>query len=413
MPSSLGSTLLTVAALLFGYAMLQVGNALQGTLLSVRGGLEEFSPTLIGLVSTGFSIGLVAGSLRAGRLIANVGHTRTFAALASVASASALLHLMVVDPYWWILFRALTGFCFAGLLIAVESWLNAAASPDIRGRLISVYGMAGLGASAGGQLLLPVAEPSGYLLFCLISVIISLALVPVALSRVTVPGGEVPQASVDLSRLYRQSPFGLVAAVLCGISTGAYFGLGPLAAQQMGFDELGIALFMAVGTFGAFALTWPLGWASDRFDRRMLIIGLAVVTAFSLMAVPALEGRGMPPWVTFALMFLLGGLIVPTYSIVIAHVNDNVSAGEFVSASSGLLIVQGIGAALGPFLAGIAMSSLGVPGIAYVIAAAQVVMAVWGVYRMTRRASVPAERKEEFVPMPLVPVGTEFTTPAE
>jgi MFS family permease len=408
-----GSTLLTVGALLFGYALLQMGNTLQATLLSIRGGLEEFSPTIIGLVSAAFWVGLVFGSLRAGRLIVNVGHTRTFAALASIASAVALLHLMVVDPLWWILFRALTGFCFAGLFVAVESWLNAAATPDIRGRLLSIYGMAGLGAGIGGQMLLPVAEPAGFMLFCLISVIISLALVPVALSRAAAPGGEVPQATINLPRLYRQSPFGVVAAVLCGVSSGAFFGMGPLVAQQLGFDDVGIALFMAIGTLGGFVLTWPLGWASDRLDRRMLVVGIAVLTGCALLASTTLDGQPLTPLVSYGLMFLFGGLVVPTYSIVIAHVNDNVSTGEFVSASSGLLIVQGMGAALGPFLAGAAMTALGTVGVVYVIAAAQIMMALWGAYRMTRRAAVPQEQKEEFIPMPQVPITTEFAATAE
>ncbi|WP_035693672.1 MFS transporter [Azospirillum halopraeferens] len=408
MPSPFGSTLLTVLALLSGYAVLQVGNTLQTTLLVVRADIEGFSPIQIGLIGTAFSAGLVAGSLRAGVLIARVGHTRTFAALASLASAAALLHVLIVDPRAWVLFRALTGFCLAGLFIVVESWLNGTATSDMRGRLIGVYGMAGLGAGLVGQLLLPLADPAGFVLFCVASVLVSLALVPVALSLATAPGGDAPMASIDLPRLYRQSPFGVAAAFLCGISTGAFFGLAPLFARGIGLDQAGVALFMAATMLGGFVLMWPFGWLSDRMDRRTLVVGIAAAAAATQVFATLLTADRVTPWMVYGLVFLVGGLIVPTYSLVIAHVNDMVSPGEFVAASSGLLIVQGAGAALGPLAAGAAMASLGPKGLPYVIITAQVAMACWGVYRITRRTAPPVELKEGFVPMPAVPVGIEL-----
>lgn len=411
MQPSLLTTLLTVTALLLGFGMLQLGNTLQGTLLAVRGGIEQFSPTTIGMVGSGFSAGLVLGSLRAGRLLQAVGHTRAFAALATIASAAALLHLMFIHPAVWILVRALTGFCFAGLFMVVESWLNAAATPSIRGQLLSIYGMTGLLAGVGGQMMLPIADAGGYLLFCWVSVIISLALVPVTLSRAKAPAGALSEARVNLPRLYAQSPFGLVAAFLCGISAGAFFSLGPYVAQRMGFSAGGIATFMACGTLGAFAMTWPLGWLSDRMDRRILIIAMTVVAAAVITAMITLLPADMPPGVIFLLVFIFGAAIVPTYSLVIAHVNDCVDPGEFVAASGGLLVIQGAGAAAGPILGGIAIAQWGTNGLTGMIALAQAGIAAFGLYRLRAR-SAPAE-KEAFQPITPTMAGTHLVAMAQ
>lgn len=301
----------------------------------------------------------------------------------------------------------LTGFCFAGLFMAVESWLNGAATPAIRGQILGFYSMTGLIAGVGGQLLLPVADPGGYMLFCIVSVVISIALVPVAVSRSSAPGGGTERVRADLRRLYRQSPFGPVTAFLCGVSTGAFFALGPYYAQSRGFSETGIAIFMACATLGAFATTWPLGWLSDRMDRRVLAIWLAFASALLLaILVLILPEGGLPPWMLYALVFAFGGLVLPTYSIVVAHVNDMVGPGEFVATSGGLLIVQGTGMAVGPVLGGFAMSAVGSNGLAWLIIAAQLLVAAWGGYRLLRRAA-PAE-KEQFRPMTVSPVGTRL-----
>lgn len=408
MSASLRNVLPTLLALLLGYGLMQMGNTLQGTLLSVRGGIETFSPTEIGMVGAAFWIGIVFGSLWAGTVIAGVGHTRTFAAFAAVAASTALLHLLVVHPVVWIAARALTGFCFAGLFMVVESWLNGAATGRTRGQILSLYGMTGLVAGIGGQLLLPTGDPSGFRLFCIVSMIISLALVPIALSRATAPLHATGDAKVDLRRLYRQSPFGIVAAFLCGVTSASFFSLGPLFAHQAGLDTGGIAVFMACGTLGGFAMTWPLGWFSDRTDRRFVIIAAAGTAAVILLALLTFIPDKPPGWVLYLCVLIFGGSVIPTYSIVSAHVNDMVEPGEFVAASGGLLIVLGAGSSAGPVLSGLAMSAFGPRGLAYATVVAQVLMASWGVYRIRQRASPPEAQKEAFMPEPAVPVGTEL-----
>jgi MFS family permease len=402
----LRSTLPTLFALLLGYALMQIGNTLQGTLLSVRGSLENFSPTQIGAVGAAFWIGIVLGSLWAGRVIQQVGHARTFSALAAVASSAALLHLLVIDPAVWIAARALTGFCFAGLFIVVESWLNAAAGSQTRGQILGLYGMTGLIAGIGGQLLLPMSDPAGFRLFCFVAILISLALVPTALSRATAPGHTIGEAKINLKRLYTLSPFGAVAAILCGITTSSFFALGPVWAQLRGLNTNSIAIFMACGTLGGFAMTWPLGWLSDRMDRRHVIIGTSAMAAAILLVLINFVPDPSPLWLLYTYVAIFGGSIIPTYSIVTAHVNDMVKPGEFVSAAGGLLILQGLGAAAGPVIAGMSMTAFGRPGLLYVVIMAQALMAIWGAYRSLQRAA--PEHKDSFVLEAAVPVGTEL-----
>lgn len=413
MRSSLANTLATVFALLLGYALLQMGNTLSGSLLTLRGGREGFSAASIGLVGSGFYIGLMFGSLRGGRLVRAVGHTRAFAALAAIASAVPLLQAMLVSPWIWPLGRMVTGFCFAGLFIVVESWLNGASPRAVRGQILSIYGMTGMIAGVCGQMLLTTVDPLSFVPFSLVSMIISFALVPVVLSRAQAPaqGEGDGEASLDLRRLYRQSPFGVVAAFLIGLSTGAFYSLGPLFAQRAGLEASSVAVFMACGSLGGFISTWPMGWLSDRVDRRSLIVGLAMVAAGALLWMLLFVPDHPEQVVTYGLVALFGALVIPAYSLVLAHVNDHVPPGQFAAASGGLLILWGAGSALGPILGGVAMSSLGNRGLGWLIFSAQFLMALWGLYRMSQRAA-PVE-KDQFKVMPVQPVSTELVAVTE
>ncbi len=403
------ATVSTLLALLLGFGLMQMGNTFQGTLLSIRGGIEGFSPAQIGAVGAGFWAGIVVGSLRCGRWIQKIGHIRAFLALGAIASTAPLVHLLVVDPISWVATRALTGFCFAGLFIVVESWLNSTATGQTRGQILSVYAMTGLSAGIVGQLLLPAANPAGFRPFCIIAIIIAVALVPIALTRAVAPTHQDAGPRINLRELYRQSPFGLAAAFLCGVTTSAFFTLGPIFAQRRGLDTGGVAVFMACGTLGGFLLTWPLGWLSDRLDRRLVIIGAAVTAAVTLLVIVALVPKQAPGWILYLCVAIFGGTIVPTYSVVMAHVNDAVGEGEFVAASGGLLIVQGAGAVAGPIVAGLAMS-VSQRGLSHTIIAAQILMAVFGVYRLTRRTATPAIHKGTFVVEPSIPVGTTLVS---
>jgi MFS family permease len=265
--------------------------------------------------------------------------------------------------------------------------------------------MTGLLAGIVGQLLLPATDPGGFRPFCLVAIIIAFALVPIALTQAVAPAHEGKGVRVNLRALYKQSPFGLVAAVLCGITASAFFTLGPVFAQRRGLDTAGVAVFMASGTLGGFLMAWPVGWLSDRLDRRRVIVGAAITASAALFIMMALVPGEPSRWLLYLCAAIFGGTIVPTYSVVMAHVNDAVGEGEFVAASGGLLIMQGVGAVAGPLLAGFAMSAWE-HGLGYTLIATQILLAAFGVYRSTRRAAPARMHKGAFVVEPLIPVGT-------
>ena len=281
MPASVIAAIPALPALLLGFWLMQTGNTFQGTILSIRGEIEGFTLAQIGAVGAGFWAGVIIGSLRAAGVIRRVGHIRTFAAFGAIAATAPLVHLLVVDPFVWIAARALTGFCFAGMFIVVESWLNAGASSENRGQILSIYGMTGLLAGICGQLLLPTTDPAGFRAFCIIACIISVALVPIALTQGAAPAPPGEGSHIGLSRLYRDSPLGVAAGFLGGVTTGAFFTLAPIFAEQRGLNTGQIAIFMACGTLGGFLAAWPLGLLSDRYDRRLVIIGAAAAAAAS------------------------------------------------------------------------------------------------------------------------------------
>jgi MFS family permease len=406
MPARLTTAIPALPALLLGFFLMQTGNTFQGTILSIRGEIEGFALAQIGAVGAGFWAGVIIGSLRAAAAIRRVGHVRTFAAFGAIAGVAPLLHLLVVNPYVWMAARALTGFCFAGMFIVIESWLNAGASAENRGQVLSVYGMTGLLAGISGQLLLPTTDPAGFRPFCIIACIISLALVPIALTRGAAPAPPDESSHVGLARLYRDSPLGVVAGFLSGVTTGAFFTLGPIFAEQRGLSTGQIALFMACGTLGGFLAAWPLGLISDRYDRRLVIIGAAAAAAASLIAMLALVPGDAYPWLLYLCVALFGGMIIPTYSLALAHLSDSVAQEEMVAASGGLLLAHGSGAAAGPLVAGFAMSAFP-GGLSFMLIAAQALIALFGLSRLFARAPSVAH-KSAFALEPPVPVGTEF-----
>ncbi len=407
MPASLTAAIPALPALLLGFFLMQTGNTFQGTILSIRGEIEGFTLAQIGAVGAGFWAGVIIGSLYAARVIRRVGHVRTFAAFGAIAGAAPLLHLLIVNPFVWMAARALTGFCFAAMFIVIESWLNAGAGSENRGQILSIYGMTGLLAGVSGQLLLPTTDPAGFRPFCIIACIISFALVPIALTQGAPPPPPGERSHVGLARLYRDSPLGVAAGFLSGVTTGAFFTLGPIFAEQRGLSTVQIAVFMACGTLGGFAAAWPLGLLSDRYDRRVVIIAAAAAAAASLLAMLALVPGDAYPWLLYLCVALFGGMIIPTYSLALAHLSDAVAQEEMVAASSGLLLAHGAGAAAGPLIAGFAMSATP-PGLSFTLIAAQTLIVLFGVTRLYSRPARPAARKSAFALEPPVPVGTEF-----
>ena len=385
-------------ALLLGIALIMLGNGLQNTLLGVRATLEGFGTGVTGLVMTAYFVGFVAGSTIVPRLLANVGHIRVFAALASLASSAVLVHTVFVTPLTWGLVRIVTGFCFAGLYVVAESWINEAATNRTRGQLLSVYMIMVLGGTGSGQLLMNLSDPRGFELFVLVSVLISVALIPITLSVGRAPPFEAPE-SIGVRALFRASPLGVAGAFLIGIAHAALYTMGPVFGTEIGLSVERVSLFIAAALFGGLALQWPIGWLSDRFDRRRVIVAVAwVATGASFAA--GTGGVGSYP-LLIASTALLGGMSMPLYSLCGAHTNDHLTPPQIVAASATLVLVGGFGLMMGPSLAAALMQFTGPAGIFWLLALVHGCIGAYGLYRMVRREPVPLDEQRTYDPVSL------------
>lgn len=401
------AALTSAAALLLGFAMLQMGNALQGTLLALRGQAEGFPSFAVGAIMSGFFVGMAAGSFIAPSLIRRAGHMRAFAAFASMASAAALLHVLIVNIPAWLVIRAFTGFCFAGLLMVVESWLNASVESRDRGGLLAVYAAVGLGAGALGQLQISLAPATSFVLFAWVSVMLSLALVPSSLSRAAAPGGEdLPEGKLNIPVILNASPFGAGAMVLVGMSMGSFFALGPVFAQGRGLGTASLGLFMALATGAAMVSQWPLGRLSDRFSRR-LVASLCAGAACAILVV--FWSAPTDRVITLVLGAALGATLFPTQAIAAAQVNDRVERRHMVAAAGTLVLLLAAGAATGPILTGALMDGLGPDGFLVALTAFQGAIAALGVGRLIMRPARDVHRRH-VVPGLLQPVLSALST---
>jgi MFS family permease len=399
-----------LSALLLAVAILFFGNGLQGVLLPVRATLEGFATTSIGLIAAAYSVGFVFGCLSMPHIVRRVGHIRAFGVCAAIAASVVLVMALAVHPIVWIPLRALSGICFAGLFMVIESWLNERATRVNRGQILATYMVINLSAVTAGQMVLPLGAPEGFSLFTVTAIAITLALVPVGLSTSDAPQ-PLRQVRLRLGRLYAMSPVGVVGGFFVGLANGAFGGLGAVFATQIGMSVTGVALFMSAALVGGALAQVPIGRLSDRVDRRKVIAAVCVIAALAGVVLALLgdarEGgllisadralAGLSPVALVAVAALFGAAIYPQYSLCVAHTNDFVGREEFVEASSGLLLTWAIGASIGPVLAAFAMDGLGVGGLFLYTAAAHAGFAAFTVYRITRRAAVPPEERAPYV----------------
>jgi MFS family permease len=384
----------TTWPLLLGMGVLMLGAGLQSTLLGVRATLEGFPTPVTGLVMSCYYVGYVIGTVVAPPLLRQIGHIRVFAALAAVAAVAILIQGCFVNPWAWGAMRLISGVCFAGIYVVAESWLNDRASRANRGRLLAVYMLVlyvGLGAA---QFLLILSNPHSPTPFMLVSVLISLAMVPIVVSAQQMPEREMP-SKVRLRDLYRDTPLGVVAIIVSGLISSIIFSMGPVYARLSGLQTHNIATFMAVSILAAVVTQYPVGRLSDRIDRRTVIAGIctfAMLVAGSIAAFPA-----MPHAAFLALSALFSGFALTLYSLSVSHVNDKLEPAQMVAASSALLLLNGSAAAIGPVLAGSLMSAFGPPAYFATLAALTGTLAVFDLWRKTRRRPVPPSQKGPFI----------------
>ena len=371
-------------ALMLGMMLLMVGNGLQGTLIGIRGELEGFSTIELSVVMSAYFVGFLGASRLVPELIRRVGHVRVFAALASFISAVLIAYPLLANPIFWSFGRIVIGFCYCGVYITAESWLNNSVNNDKRGQALSLYMIVQMIGIVSAQGVLALGNPNGYSLFIIISILVSISFAPILLSISPTPAFERTKP-MSLAQLFRSSPSGCVGMFLLGGVFSAQFGMSAVFASQIGLSLSKISLFVAAFYIGAMIFQYPIGWMSDRMDRRLLILLISASSAGgSVFAYFAGD-------YFFALVFaafLVGGLSNPLYSLIIAHANDFIEYEDMASAAAGLLFVNGIGAISGPLIIGYAMNAFGPEIFFVIIFLLMSTLAAYAGYRMTQRATV-------------------------
>jgi|RhiMetdeSRZDD1v2_1073273.scaffolds.fasta_scaffold215316_2 MFS family permease len=382
----------SVGVLLLAVAILSVGHGLHGSLVGVRAQAENFDAATTGLIMSGYFAGLLASSSVTPRIVQSVGHIRVFAAFASVVSTAVMLIPLWVNPIWWFFMRFVAGLCTSGLFIVCESWLNSASSNQNRGRLLSVYMIVTYAAMGLGQFLLNVTDTSGFSRFIVVSALLSLALVPLTLLRSETPN-LAGTRSVTLREIYRASPLAIIACFASGLAQSAFFSMGAVYGLMQGLSLPYISIMMALPPLAVLLSQYPAGLLSDRYDRRTIVMLMSAAAA--IVAALSIPAAAVSNIALIALFTVFGGVMLPIYSLVIAHANDHLDKEQMLGASGKLVLLYGLGAMAGPSLAGVFMQRLGTSGFMTYMAVIYVIMALHALWRRTQRPealkATPAE----------------------
>ncbi len=387
------SSIRPLIPLLIAAGVLLAGNGLQGTLIALRGAAEGFSASTIGLMGTTYFGGFLVGCLVMPRLLQSVGHIRTFAALAAIAASASLALILVVEPVTWMVMRLLSGFCFSGLFMTVDSWINSGVTNKDRASVLSIYRIIDIVAVTGSQFLIPVFGPGGFAIFAIMAMMICLSLVPVSIADRSNPE---PPASFNLSlgSVWAISPLACLGCLAIGLTNSAFRLVGPIYASNIGLSVADVATFMSAGILGGAILQYPLGYLSDHGDRRYVLLIATTGAVLAGLGITYLAGSS--PWMNFVGIFLFGAFSLPLYSLAAAHANDHAKKGEFVQIAAGLLFFFSMGATIGPVSAA-AFVQFGGPKLLFnyisLIHALLIFATIW---RMRARGAVPVEGRRRF-----------------
>ena len=399
-------SLLPLAALFLGSAFLLFAGGVNSLILPIRGEAEGFSASALGLMGTGWAIGYVAGCLRTPALVARVGHIRAFGAMCALAAIAVLLSLVVIKPWVWIPVRAMSGFCFAAAAMIVESWLNERSDAASRGRVFGIYTMVNLAATTAGQMVLTLGDASGFFFFVLAAMVYCLALLPTAISATQTPK-PLTSVSLNLKGLWRNSPIAFFGVLMVGVSNSTFGTLAAVYGARIGLGLSEIALFASIPILAGAALQVPVGIASDKLDRRLVLICITVIALVSDGLF--LFGGFTNPVVVMSIGALFGATVYTMYPVIVAHANDHAEPGTFIQVSGGLLLVFGVGSIIGPMAAGFAMSSFGSSALFAVTATAHVLLLLFAVLRLKTAPAVAQENKVSFQATPFARVSTPET----
>ncbi len=386
-----------LAALFVSICILGMGTGLGTSLLGIRSTIEDFSPLAIGIALAGYYAGILVGSRLIGGLLANVGHIRVFAGLASVASSAALLHALFLNPAAWLVLRVFSGFCMSGIYITAESWLNNIADNRNRGRILSTYMVISMGGGTLGQLLIGVDHPAGFGLFILTSVLLSLSLVPLSLTRTNPPRVRQRQKA-NVIAVYRTAPMALVGATAAGLTHSSIITMGPVYGAQVGLTNTQVGWMMAALLLGAMANMIPLGRLSDRIPRRRVILAITLASA---LVTTLMSSATASPLLLTGVMLVYGALTFPVYALSMSHMNDLLEPAQLVSGAAALVTFMGSGAIAGPVLTAALMTLVGLNGMWIALATFHGLFAIYTIYRFVERPHIPLALQKVFAPIPI------------
>ncbi|MBX3597105.1 MAG: MFS transporter [Rhizobiaceae bacterium] len=388
------SSIRPLIPLLIAAGILLGGNGLQGTLIALRGAIEGFEPATIGFIGTAYFAGFLLGCIAITRILKAVGYVRSFAALAAIASAGTLLLILIVDPVIWAIVRFASGFCFAGLFTVIESWLNSGVSNHDRARVLALYRIIDIGAVTGAQFLIPVFGADGFSIFAIMSIMVTLSLVPVSLADRSNPAPP-EDVKLDLKRAWAISPLAAIGCIAVGLSNGAFRTLSPVYAEQIGMSVSDIVIFVSAGIIGGALIQYPLGYLSDLWDRRSVLLITCTGASVSAFAIAFLAGTNAAA--NFALVFIFGSFAMPMFSLSAAHANDRAERHEFVLVNAALMLFYSFGAIGGPLVAAYIMQLLGPSWLFHFSAIIYALLTLIILYRMRVRAPVPRSHRDRFV----------------
>lgn len=390
------ATIKSISSLLLSHGLLLLGNGMTSILLGLRSRLEGFSTETTGFVMAGFFVGLLIGALYAVRVVAAVGHIRAFAAFASIMSVAVLAHLLLVDAPLWFCLRVIAGFCMAGMVMVVESWVNGRATNQTRGQILSLYMIINYLGAGLGQLMMLIGDPAQFQLFVIASMVYSFALVPVLLTRAEAPLPASPRR-MPFKELYIISPLGIIGTVCCGIINSSVNGMGAVFAREVGLSVGEISTFMAAVILGGIVLQFPIGRLSDKFDRRTVLLGASIATA--LAALMVIWASQQSHFVLIICGAFFGGVSFTILPLISSQVNDLAERSQLVQVSAGLLIAYGIGASFGPIIAAQLIALFGPAGLFILIVGIHSFLIIFIMHRIFQR------RRGNKTKAPFLPLG--------
>ncbi|MFT4718540.1 MAG: MFS family permease [Rickettsiales bacterium] len=395
------STINSILSLLISFAILSVGHGLNTNLLNIRSLLENYSEITIGIMNSFYFLGFIIGVKIGSKYIDRVGPVRTFAGLISIISTISLLHALIIHPVMWIILRLVYGICIAGAYVVIESWLNSLSEKENRGRILSIYMIVNFSGLFLGQILINQELVETFTLFAVVSILASIAIVPLILSKVKQPEAQ-SQTSLSIKKLYKNSPLSIIGIVANAISASAFWSFGAIFMLKMGFTVENAAFFFAVTLIGGLFFQWPIGYISDKFNRRISIIICSITTILTSLVMLILT-HTLTIEFNYLILFvalIFGGFSYPLYSLFISLANDFLKSGSFVKASSSLLMINGVGSVFGPLLAAIFIFTFDATGLFWLIIIANLMIFVIALNELLCGKKIPEATSDHFIISP-------------